>query len=277
MERWLDRWVPGGPWHDSLVEGARAGLTLLLGLAVYLALRWGVLRAMDALFRPLLARATREGETHVARLRTLEGLARSLATYVLLFLTAVTVLSQLGINVAAIVAGAGVVGLALSFGAQRLVRDILTGIFLLLEDQFRVGEMVTLVGTAGLPQFHGTVLEMGLRVTRLRDLSGKLLTIGNGDIAAVINHQRGPLKATVEVGLAPDVSLDRARAVISETSLPDELFSGPAEVEGVTVLEKDRVVLRITAPSEPGKAPEAELALRQLLGEALRKAELEIR
>ena len=91
MEKWLDRLVPGGPWHDGLVEGARAGFTLLLGLVVYLALRWGVLRAMDALFRPLLARATREGETHVARLRTLEGLARSLATYVLLFLMVVTV------------------------------------------------------------------------------------------------------------------------------------------------------------------------------------------
>lgn len=277
MEQWLERIIPAGPWHAGLVAGAEAGLTVVIGLLIYLLLRWVALRALAAVMNPLLARASREGETNVARLRTLEGLARSSVTYLILFMALVTVLSQLGVNVAAILAGAGVVGLALSFGAQRLVRDILSGVFLLLEDQFRVGEMVTLVGTAGLPQFTGTILEMGLRITRLRDLSGKLLTMGNGDIAVVVNHHRGPLKATVEVGLSPEASLDRARSVIGETPLPDGLFTGAAEVEGVTSVGADKIVLRVAAPSEPGKAPEAELILRQVLADALRKAELEIR
>ncbi|MGV3721664.1 MAG: SUMF1/EgtB/PvdO family nonheme iron enzyme, partial [Actinomycetota bacterium] len=84
--------------------------------------------------------------------RTLEGLARSTTTYALLFLTVVTLLNSVGVPVATLLTGAGVAGLALSFGAQRVVRDVLTGAFILVEDQFRVGEVVTLVLTAGLPQ-----------------------------------------------------------------------------------------------------------------------------
>ena len=277
MNKWFERIIAPGPWHDGLVEGAQAGFTVLIGILVYVVVRWVCVRAVGAVMRPLVQRASGEGATSVARLRTLEGLARSAITYLLLFMTLVTVLSQLGVNVAAILAGAGVLGLALGFGAQRLVRDILAGVFMLLEDQFRVGEVVTLVGTAGLPQFTGTILEMGLRITRMRDLSGKMLTIGNGDVAAVVNHNRGPLRATVEVGVATDTSLDQARSVIENVPLPEELFSGCARVEGVTALAAERIALLVAAPSGPGKAPEAELILREVLGEALRKAGVDIR
>src|SRR5256885_865836 len=118
----------------AIQTAAQAALVVLL----FFLLRWAILRSLEAVLRPLVARAQAEGESSVARLRTLEGLARSAATYVLLFLAAVTLLGLFGINLTALLAGAGVAGLALSFGAQRLVRDVLTGFFLMLEDQFRV-------------------------------------------------------------------------------------------------------------------------------------------
>ncbi|MCC2672383.1 MAG: Small-conductance mechanosensitive channel [Armatimonadetes bacterium] len=277
MHEWLEKVIPRGPWHAWAVEGSEAALKVLLAVWLFIGLRWTVLRAIDTVMRPLLARAQREGETSTARLRTLEGLARSSITYVLLFVTGVTLLSHFDVNVAAILASAGVAGLALSFGAQRLVRDLLTGIFILLEDQFRVGEVVTLVLGPGLPQMNGSILEMGLRITRLLDISGKLVSVANGDIVAVINHHRGPVTATIEVGVDSNASLDRIRELVAELSLSDGLFTGPAAVQGVTSLEVGKVGVRIAAPGSPGRAPEAELALRQAVGEALRKAEVEIR
>lgn len=276
MNGWLDNIIPQGSWHHSLVETARAGLTLVVGIAVYVALRWIAVRTLVAVMRRLEARLSHDEPTGAARLRTLEGLACSLATYLILFLVAVTVLGQLGVNVSAILAGAGVVGLALSFGAQKLVKDILTGAFLLVEDQYRVGETVTLVGASGIPPFDGIVVEMGLRTSKLRDSAGKLLTISNGDISAVINHSRGPLRATIQIGLAPEVSLEDARKVIEAIQLPEGVFSEPPKVEGVTSLRKDRVSIRISAATQIG-ATDPELVLRQAVGEALRNTNLEIR
>jgi len=277
MRTWFDRILTAGSIHPSLIFAVEGLLKAALAVLLFVVLRWVAVRGLRAVMRPLIARAGREGETHVTRLRTLEGLARSILTYTLLFLLAVTVLGQWGVNVAALVTGAGVAGLALSFGAQRLVRDVLTGFFLLLEDQFRVGEVVTLLGSSGLPAMNATVLEMGLRVTRLQEASGKLVTLSNGDISAVINHSRGPITAMVEVGVSPETRLDDVRAALSGMPLPDGLFTAPPALEGVAALEAERVVLRIAAPAQPGRAPEAEMALRQAVGETLRGAEIQIK
>jgi len=277
MREWLDRIVPTGDWHTWAVAGAESLVKILAAVVLFFGVRWLALRAIAAVMRPLLARAQREGDTSLARLRTLEGLARSSITYALLFVTVVTLLSHFSVNVAAILASAGVAGLALSFGAQRLVRDLLTGIFILLEDQFRIGEVVTLVLGPGLPQLNGTIAEMGLRITRLHDISGKLVSVGNGDIVAVINHHRGPISTTVEVGVSASTPLDQLGTLAGEAVLPPGLFSGPARVEGVASFDADKMVVRFAAPALPGKAPEAELALRQTLGAALREAEVELR
>lgn len=277
MKKWLETTIGGGPWHAWAVETVEAGYKVLLATLLFLIARWLILRTIQAVMLPLLARAEREGESHVFRLRTLEGLARSTTTYALLFLTVVTLLNSVGVPVATLLTGAGVAGLALSFGAQRVVRDLLTGAFILIEDQFRVGEVVTLVLTAGLPQLNGTIQEMGLRTTRLLDLAGKQVSVGNGDITVVINHNRGPVTATVEIGVPADASLERLQEVAGGLELPAALFTGPATIEGVTALEPLRMVIRVAAPARPGHAPDGELALRQAFGDALRKAEVEIR
>ena len=277
MRRWLDQILPAGSWHGWMVDVAEGGLKIAIAVIVFLVLRRLVLRALQSVLLPILTRASGEDLTAVSRLKTLEGLARSSATYILLFGVVVTLLQSFNIQVTTLLAGAGVAGLALSFGAQRLVRDVLTGFFLLLDDQFRVGEVVSLMGIPGMAQANGTVLEMGLRTTRMADLSGKLVTISNGDIGAVINHSRGPVTATVEVGVPADVQLSQVREAMAALSLPDELFDGSAAVEGVTALEATRMVVRIAAPARAGRAPEAEMALRQAAGEALRQRGIEIR
>jgi moderate conductance mechanosensitive channel len=277
MREWLQRILPAAPWRSWLIDAADAAVSVLWVILLFLVVRSLALRALQVLMARLEATARREGDTSVARLRTLEGLARSIITNALLFVASVTLLGEVGVNIAAILASAGVAGLALSFGAQRLVRDVITGFFLLLEDQFRVGEVVTLVGSPGLPQLTGTILEMGLRITRLQDVSGKLVTIGNGDIAAVINHSRGPISATVEFGVPPDVPVERIREILARMPLDDPAVAGPAGLDGVTQLEAERIVLRAAAPARPGQAPEAELALRQAIGEAMRQAGVEIK
>lgn len=277
MRSWLDRVVPPGAFHLAVVDAVELTGRVVLLLVLYLIARWLMRRGLDAVVGPLLARARQEGPTSVTRLQTLEGLARSAIGYTLLFVLIVTLLGELGVQVGAILTGAGVAGLAFSFGAQRLVRDVLTGFFLLLEDQFRVGEMVTLVTGAGLPQYTGNIVEMGLRVSRVTDLTGKLVTVANGDITAVINHSRSPVTATVELGVAPDAPLGKIRELVAALPLGSEMFSGEARVEGVASLDGTKMVVRVAAPAAPGMAPQAELVLRQTVGEALRAQEIELR
>jgi len=268
--------IPANVWAGLLAAWfviLKAAPTLLLFFVV----RGLALRAVSALVRPLLARAEKDDRSAASRIRTLESLIRSTIHYSLVFLGAITLLAILGVDISALVTGAGVVGLALGIGAQRLVRDVLTGFFLLLEDQFRVGELVTLVGSGGLPPHQGTVVEIGMRITRLRDAYGKLLIIGNGDIAAVVNHSRDAITAVVDVGVPADTPLDRVREVLQAMTLPEERFTGPAELKGVTALEAERIVLRVAAPAQAGGAADAELALRQALRDALRSAEIPIK
>lgn len=277
MRTWLERIVPLGSAHLWLVDGVELAGKLLLILVLYAAVRWLAVRALDAVLNPLLARSRQEGPGGAARLETLAVLSRSSVRYALLFVLVVTLLSAVGIEITAILASAGVAGLAISFGAQRVVRDVLSGFFILLEDQFRVGEMVTLVNGPGLPLQTGAIVEMGLRVSRLTDLTGRLVTVANGDITTVVNHSRGPVTAAVEIGVPPGIPLARVQELAGTLVLPDSLFAGKAEVEGVAGADATRILVRVAAPAGPGMAPQAELALRGALADALRRGGIEIR
>ncbi len=277
MQQWFDQLIPAGAWHQGLTAGLELLAKSFAAAVLYGLVRWLGWRALRALFYPFELRSRREGPSSLARLNTLLGLARSTFSYAALFVTIVTLLSQAGINVSAILAGAGVAGLALGFGAQRLVRDVLSGFFILLEDQFRVGEMVTLVGGPGIPQFTGTVLEMGLRTTRLKDGVQRTVSLGNGEIVAVINHSRGPVTAEVEIGVDANAGIPELQAVLAALALPEELFAGPAELRGIASLDGSRVVLKIAAPAAPGRSSEAELALRRAAGSAIRQSGVELR
>ncbi len=142
------------------------------------------------------------------RIKTMRGLFKSMLRYVLYFVGAIMILSELNVNTSSILAGAGIIGLAVGFGAQNLVRDVVTGFFILFEDQFAVGDYVTIAGVTG------TVEDMGLRVTKIREATGELQIISNGEIKQVSNMSRGAMSVLVEVRVAREQDLDRVTAVI---------------------------------------------------------------
>jgi small conductance mechanosensitive channel len=197
-----------------------------------------------------LAAATRR----VQRAKTMGDLFKSVITGVLIAVFGTMILSQLGVNIAPIIASAGILGIALGFGAQSLVKDFLSGVFMIFEDQYGVGDVID-VGEA-----TGTVEAVSLRVTRLRDLDGTVWYVPNGEILRVGNKSQNWSRAVVDVGVGYDEDLARARRVLAEVAhdlWEDEEFRSviieEPEVTGVEALNPDAITLRVlvkTAPME---------------------------
>jgi moderate conductance mechanosensitive channel len=187
--------------------------------------------------------------TSERREATLAKLLQNVLTYVIYFIAFIMVLSNLGINVGPILAGAGVVGLAVGFGAQNLVRDIITGFFIIFEHQFSVGDHV-IIGT-----FEGEVEEIGLRTTKIKGISGERHIIPNGGITEVTNFSIHNSKATIDIGIAYEEDIERAERVIRELleTMPEkyeQMISVP-QLLGVQSFGPSEVVLRIVAETLP--------------------------
>ncbi|MDQ1712373.1 MAG: moderate conductance mechanosensitive channel [Frankiaceae bacterium] len=182
-----------------------------------------------------LASSTRRDERWEQRTRTLSGTLVSVTAVVVWTTAFVTVIGQLGVNLGPLLAGAGVVGLAIGFGAQQLVRDVISGFFVLVEDQYGVGDTVTAGGVSG------TVESMTLRLTRLRGDDGVLHHLRNGDLGVVSNASRGYGVATVAVPVPPDGDPGEAVERI-RTAMADLVASG--DVDGL--LLADPQVLGVT-------------------------------
>lgn len=243
-------------------------VVVLIGL--WLALRLG---------RVLIARALRppEGKKYPLdprRAQTLQALLISVLRYTLYFIGALAVLDALGVATTSVVASAGLVSLAVGFGAQNLVRDVITGFFILFEDQYGIGEYVSLAGVEGI------VEDIGLRTTRLRDFNGDLHIVPNGQISLVTNKSRGSRRALVEVGVAYDADLARVQQVLEDisreiaTTMP-EIVEGPT-VLGVTDLGESQVTFQILAKTQPMLEWKVEREIRRRVKLGLDKAGIEI-
>ena len=149
------------------------------------------------------------------RAETIGAVLRSVVAIVIWSIAVLTVLETLGVNLAPLIAGAGIVGVALGFGAQSLVRDFLSGIFMLIEDQFGVGDVID-TGVA-----TGTVEGVSLRTTRLRDVDGVVWHVPNGDILRVGNKSQQWARAVVDVAVAYDADTGAATEVIREVAAGD--------------------------------------------------------
>jgi small conductance mechanosensitive channel len=181
-------------------------------------------------------------------------LLKSVVTGVLVAIVGTMMLSELGVDIAPIIASAGIIGIALGFGAQSLVKDFLSGIFMIVEDQFGVGDVVD-VGEA-----TGTVEAVSLRVTRLRDVNGTVWYVPNGEILRVGNMSQNWARAVVDVSVGYGEDLVRVKQVLADVAnglWEDEEFQGlvieQPEVTGVEMLAPNAVSLRVmvkTAPME---------------------------
>jgi moderate conductance mechanosensitive channel len=186
------------------------------------------------------------------RAATLGAVLRSIVTVVIWSIAFLLVLGEFDINLTPLLAGAGVIGVALAFGAQSIVRDLLTGIFMLLEDQFGVGDVID-AGSA-----IGTVEGVSLRTTHLRDVEGVVWHIPNGEIKRVGNKSQQWSRAVLDIAVAYETDIPGAIDVIKRTAdgmWRDEAFAGvildEPEVWGVEELGVDRILIRLVVKTRP--------------------------
>jgi len=196
------------------LSGAGSWAVTALRILAIVAVAWfmtSILQGLIRRFRERIAQRLDDAEA-VKRAETLGRVSRYLAAVVMSLVAGVLVLSEIGISVAPILGAAGVVGLAVGFGAQSLVKDYFTGFFLLLENQIRQGDVVKL-GAHG-----GMVEEVTLRYVRLRDYDGHVHFVPNGQIGVVVNLSRGHAQAVVDVGVAYREDLDRVMGVMRQVA-----------------------------------------------------------
>ncbi len=212
-----------------------------------------------------------------ARAETLGSVLRSVATFTIWVIAVVTILGELGINLGPLIAGAGVAGVALGFGAQSLVKDFLAGMFMLIEDQYGVGDIVD-VGEAS-----GTVEAVSLRTTKIRDVQGTMWHVPNGQIMRVGNMSQQWARALLDISVAYGSDIDVAQQVIKDTA--DALWRDPdwssrilqePDVWGVEALAADGVTIRLVVKTLPAAQFNVLRELRVRIKHALEAAGIEI-
>lgn len=208
------------------------------------------------------------------RVDTMRVLVNNVVRYTLYFLAILMVLQLLGIDLKPVLVSAGVLGLAVGFGAQSLVRDIITGFFIIFEDQFAVGDVVT------INNLTGTVQEIGLRITRVRSWTGEVHIFPNGIITQVTNFSLQNTLAVVDVSVAYEENLNQVEQVLKEvltlakTELTD-IVADP-QILGVQALGPSEVVLRVTAECKPNTHHGVNRNLRAMIRTELTKRGIQI-
>lgn len=242
---------------------------LLLGWIAYRI----VLGVITRLLRPLEGSA--DYTARLQRARTLGPLLSNAARYVVLFIVGVVVLQELGIDIRALMVSAGVVGLAIGLGAQSLIKDVITGFFILFENLIAVGDVIE-VGP-----HVGVVETVGLRVTRLRKFSGELRIVPNGELTAFGQHTAGWARAVVDVGIGYDQDVGRALRVLDgvgrvlREAHPDRVLEPPT-AEGIVRFGESEVVLRLHARVDAAQKGPLELEMRRRVKAALDAEGIEI-
>ena len=266
-------WLIHKPIAIAVIVVLAVGLRLLIHRAIDRLTREPDPEKPPMLLRPLRERAPEKvrslsnatmRERRNQRARTIGSVLKSSTSMTILTIGAVEVLAQLGVNIAPILASAGIVGVALGFGAQNLVKDFLSGIFMILEDQYGVGDIID------LGEASGTVEAVGLRVTTLRDYQGTVWYFRIGAVARVGNKSQDfavavvelPLAHSADVDLASGVALQAAQQSLAEGALHAEVLGAP-EVAGVSKVTADTVTLRVTVTVRPGRQWGVERALNQ--------------
>ena len=217
------------------------------------------------------------------RTETMGAVFNSIATFVVWGIAAVLILGTFGLNLGPLVAGAGIAGVALGFGAQNMVKDFLAGLFIILEDQYGIGDVVELRDSLGSPGTGGQVEGISLRSTRVRDVEGVVWHVPNGEIRASGNKSQQWARSLLDVAVAYDTDLTHATDVLKRTAdglWQDEEF-GPdileePEVWGLERFDADSLALRLVLKVQPARQWVVNRELRARIKEAFDREGIEI-
>lgn len=241
---------------------------------------WVAFRIIKLMARRILG-AVNDGDDSTLTLRekrgqTIAQLLKSVGRVMIVVIALLLTLNTF-IEITPLLAGAGILGLAVSFGAQSLVKDIIAGFFVLLENQFAVGDVIEAVGKSGV------VERMTLRVVQLRDLNGVLHTIPNGQITVVSNKTRGWSRAVIEVGVGYGTDIDHALEVfrdeanrLAADSRWQHRMDGPPEVSGIESLGEHAMTVRTLFRTVPGAQWDVAREFRRRIKNRLDRENIEI-
>ncbi|RKQ28435.1 mechanosensitive ion channel family protein [Oceanobacillus halophilus] len=261
-------WIENIDWTGLLVDIGIIAIKLVAILIIYLIAKSIGKRAIEKAFS-----RNNKGMTQ-ARSKTLQLISVNIFTYFLMFIVIGIVFDLFGLDIKTLIAGAGIIGLAIGFGAQGLVSDVVTGFFLLLEQQIDVEDYVTVAGKDGI------IEEIGLRTTKLRGFDGTLHYIPNREISSVSNHSRGNMQALVDIGISYDDNIDTAMRVLQVAcdrlaSEDEDIMEGP-DVVGVQAFGSSDVVIRVVCKTKNMQQFAVERRIRKALKEALDQHGIEI-
>ncbi|MHB9037352.1 MAG: mechanosensitive ion channel family protein [Armatimonadota bacterium] len=274
IEQWSRFWRN----HADIVLLSLTKIVVIV--AVYVAARFVLFKLISRMLDiPAVKRGGSLLGARKARLRALQSVLRSVVGTLLGFIALVMILAAIGFNIvpvlSSVLATAGVVGLAIGFGAQKLVRDTISGFFILMEDQYGVGDYVTIGTTSGV------VDELGVRTTRIRDNMGRLCIISNGDITQVINHSRGKLRLSIEINLPAAADLDKVAQVVNEvgqslaTDMPKKIKE-PFAYNGLVQIGGETVTARISGGVFAIDQNEVQMELNKRLKEAFDRESIQL-
>ncbi|MBA4861762.1 mechanosensitive ion channel family protein [Streptomyces sp. PSKA54] len=271
-------------WSTWLSIGLRVLLILVIAAVLRVVIRRAITKLIERMNRTVGAvDGTALGgllvnvERRRQRSQAIGSVLRSVASFLIMGTAALMILGIFEINLAPLLASAGVAGVAIGFGARNLVTDFLSGVFMILEDQYGVGDTID----AGVAS--GEVIEVGLRVTKLRGENGEIWYVRNGEVKRIGNLSQGWATAGVDVTVRPTEDLDRVKTVLAEVGQDmakdepwNERLWGPVEVLGLDSVMLDSMVVRVSAKTMPGKALLVERELRWRIKRAFDEAGIRI-
>jgi moderate conductance mechanosensitive channel len=256
----MEEYISTDFWRDLFATGQRWVITELPGLIIIIIVLLIASRiitfVLNNLRRTLIHRAEKSEKDNLPeiekRIKTLMGIVRGVASIMLWSVFIMVALKKFGIEIAPILASAGIVGLAVGFGAQELVRDFLSGFFLLLEDQVRAGDVAIINGTAG------SVEKVELRTITLRDFAGVVHIFQNGKINTLSNMTKGWSAIVLDMGVAYKEDVDHVMRIMKDVGTDlqnDELFSNsiiePIEIFGLDKFDSSALVIKARIKTKP--------------------------
>lgn len=261
LNEWTDLIVP---W--LLTHGIKVFFVILVAFMLYKFIHKLIARAVTL---AVVTNKLSSPESEEKRERTLILIFSATARVAIIIVTGLVILQEFGVKVGPIIAGLGIIGLAVGFGGQYLIRDIISGLFIILENQYRIGDVVS------FDQASGAVEAISLRMTTLRDLNGTVHHIPHGEIKRVSNQSKNFARVNLDIGISYDSNLDRVIEIINQTGLqlagdPEwkDMITKPPQFLRVDDFGDTAIILKILGETMPLRQWEVTGELRKRIKHA---------